>query len=740
MAVFRSLPIDGVGKGLNLGARLNADGTYSFGIWSPMAETVHLHFYHADEEKLGSCELKFREGGVWFARVSGLKPGDLYAIEALGQNDPSQGLFFQKGRFLVDPMARQLNKAFVYSDELYHQDNEKFIPKAVLQGPDDFDWQGDQQVFNFRRQSIVYEAHVRGMTMRHPAVPPHLRGTYLGMCCPEVIAHLKRLGITIVQLMPVAASMTEPGVAARGMSNYWSYNPVCFMAPDPRYAADPKNALTEFKTMVRQLHKHGIGVILDVVFNHTAEGGIDGPVLSFKGLDARNYFAYAADGGWPDYSRPLNCSGCGNAFNADSIIGLITVKSTLTYWAEEMHVDGFRFDLAVTLARESHEGGRHFAFDRNAAFFKSCASSDHLNKLLLIAEPWDVGEYGYNLGNFPVHWTEQNDHFRDTMRRFWRGDPGLLGEVATRLMGSRDIFHKGQRAMTASLNYVTYHDGFTLEDLVSYNSKHNEANGEDNRDGTNENYSTNCGVEGPTTDPEVLRRREQLKRNLMACTIIAQGMPHILGGDELGRTQRGNNNAYCQDNDLSYYNWNISHLQDDFISFIGRMTRLRLNSKVLQELALDDDNFYKKEDRTLVRWRRPDGHLMTEQDWNNPEVKTVLLYLGELDSNGERWCIIINQSEHEVMFRLPSLSYSRCWQVVIDSSETDGAPRRFHEDSATEGMSAPHSIKVLCSAPNLEHLNTTIDTELYAPEIRHGNRRGARHGRFPINAPLKPAL
>lgn len=728
MAGIELLPMPGVGKGLNFGASLNADGSYTFGIWSPSAEGMRLHFYLPDETKLGTLELTDREGGVWYARVGGLKPGFLYAIEALGQEDHSRGLYFREGRFLVDPYAVELNKPFKYSDDLYFNHNEEFIPKAVLQGEDDFDWQGDKRVFNYRRQSVVYEAHVRGMTMLHPDVPQNLRGTYLGLCCPEIIAHFKRMGITIVQLMPIAASMTEPGVAARGLTNYWGYNPGCFMAPDPRYASDPKNAVNEFKTMVRTLHQNGIGVILDVVFNHTAEGGVDGPVLSFKGLDARNYFAYARnESGLTDFNQPLNCSGCGNAFNCDSTIGLMTVHRSMLYWAEQMHVDGFRFDLAVTLGRESHEGGRHFAFDMNSAFFKLCDCSKSLGPLLMIAEPWDLGELGYNLGNFPLHWSEQNDHFRDGMRRFWRGEPGMLGEIATRLMGSRDFFHKGERAMTASLNYVTYHDGFTLEDLVSYAFKHNDVNGEDNRDGSSENFSTNCGIEGPTDDPEIIHRREQLKRNLMACTIIAQGMPHILGGDELGRTQQGNNNAYCQDNDISYYNWNISKHQDEFISFIGRLTRIRLNSKVLQELALDDDNFYKKEDKTLVRWRRPDGHLMGDHDWNDPAVKALLLYIGERDINGERWCIIINQGLSEVMFRLPEIGRLRRWQVLIDTSESDGVPRRFNEASATEGVIAPTSVKVLCSAPNLEHQATIIDTDLYGPERRHSNRSFKGH-------------
>ncbi len=717
-------PSYSVTKGFSFGAEYNEDGSYSFAVWSPRAQAVRLHFYTPDEEKIGTLTLNNRQGGVWYGRVEGLNPGELYALEALGEDNPEQGLYFKEGRFLVDPYAKQLNKSFIYSDDAYFHHNESFIPKAVLQGSDHFDWQGTGRIFNSRSQAVVYEAHVKGLTKLHPEIPAQLRGTYLGLCHPVMIEHFKRLGITIIQLMPIAASMTEPAVAARGLVNYWGYNPVCFLAPDPRYACDPKNILTEFKTMVRTLHQNGIGVILDVVYNHTAEGGRDGPVLSFRGLDARSYYAYELDAqGQPDYTRLLNCTGCGNSFNTDSTTGLMAVHRALCYWAEQMRVDGFRFDLAVTCGRESHEGGRHFAFSRSAAFFKSCAISKSINSLFYIAEPWDLGEQGYNLGHFPLHWSEQNDHFRDSVRRFWRGDPGFLGEIGTRIMGSRDFFLKGQRSMNASLNYITYHDGFTLQDLVSYSRKHNEANGEHNQDGSNENYSTNCGVEGPTDDSAVLARRAQLKRNLIATLIIAQGIPHLLAGDELGRTQQGNNNAYCQDNDLSYCRWRLSPADQEFINYIGRLNRIRLKSVVLKELALDDDNFYQKEDQTLVRWRRPDGHLMEESDWNNPNTKAVLIYIGQRDIRGERWCIILNQGEQEMMFRLPEIGQQRHWRALLDSAEPDGEPRRFNEQSATAGVVRPFSVKVLISADNVDGIATSIDTELYGT-LRHGNRSG----------------
>lgn len=721
-------PAYDVKQGFSFGANYNPeDDSYSFAIWSPKAKAIRLHFYTPAEEKLGVCQLNNRKGGVWYGKVCGLKPGDLYALEALGEYKPEEGLYFKEGHFLVDPFAVQLNKPFVYSDELYHDFNEDFIPKAVLQGPDTFDWQGSSRVFISRSHTILYEAHVRGMTMRHPEVPEKLRGTYLGMCTPPVIAHLKKLGVTVVQLMPVAASMSEPGLVRRGLVNYWGYNPVCFMAPDPRFASNPADSLNEFKTMVRELHKNGIGVILDVVYNHTAEGGNDGPVLSFKGLDARHYYAYAKDGnGTLQYQQFLNYTGCGNSFNTDENIGLLMVHNTLLHWSKELQVDGFRFDLAVTVARESHDCGPHFAFDRNAAFFKSCMASRALNSLLYIAEPWDVGPDGYRVGQFPMGWSEQNDHFRDTIRRFWRGDPGLTGEFATRIMGSRDLFHKGVRSMNASVNYITYHDGFTLEDLVSYSTKHNELNGEDNRDGSPENFSTNCGFEGPTDDKAVQERRWQLKRNLMATLVLSQGVPHILAGDEMSHTQNGNNNAFCQDNDLSYLQWQMTPQNRQFIEFISRINSIRKSSGVLRELALDDDNFYQKEDTTLVRWRKSDGHLMEDYDWNNSELKSFLLYIGERDIKGERWCIIFNWGDRDNIFRLPEIGSTRQWKAVLDTSEPDGVPRRFTEESATAGVVAARSIKILRSADNTEHLSTTIDTEDIS--MRHQGRMDRLYG------------
>ncbi len=708
---------------VRLGASYDGEG-FNFAFWSPKAQAIRIHFYTPNEEKKGTVSMTERKGGLWFAYVTGVSVGDLYAIEAIGEENPQKGLYFKEGRFLVDPFARAINKPFVYDENEYLNYSERFIPKAILQGHDNFNWQGIRKPALVRNGAIIYETHVKGLTKLHPGVPQHLRGTYLGMAQSCVIEHLKRLGITVVQLQPVAASMTEPFLTKKGLVNYWGYNPVCFFAPDPRYASDPRNVINEFKIMVREYHRHGIAIILDVVYNHTAEGGFGGPVLSFKGLDNTNYYAFEeGPNGGDDYTHYINCTGCGNSFNTDNPVGLQVVHRALEYWSRNMQVDGFRFDLATTVARETHRGLPRFVFEPKSAFFKSCLISRHLNGLFLVAEPWDIGVGGYQLGNFPLGWSEQNDKFRDIVRRFWRGDRGLVGEFATRIMGSRDVFLKGERSINASINYVTYHDGFTLEDLVSYNFKHNELNMENNQDGSTENFSCNCGHEGPTDNKAILDRRERMKRNLIATVVMSQGIPHILGGDELSRSQLGNNNSYCQDNDINYYNWNITNNQNRFIDYISNLIRLRQSSEILREMNLDDDNFYLKEDRIFAHWRRPDGKNMTVDDWNNPQTQTFMLYLGEMKDDGEHWCFIFNQGESEIYYQMPTLAHNRFWSAKFDSSEADGIPARFSDAIALECMVAPYSIKVLKSeskADNTRFLNMHQE-DLW----RHRNRVGA---------------
>lgn len=681
-------------RSVGLGAVPFPDGCF-FSVWAPNASELVIHLYTKNEIKLGAFTLSKKKGGVWYGFIKGAKVGDCYALEAKGEDAPEKGLYFKEGRFLVDPYAKALNKAFVYNEDEYLNNNESFIPKAIIVGPSDFNWEGVPKVFRDRADVILYEAHVRGMTMLKEDVPPAERGTYLGMTHPSIIAHLKHLGITTIQLMPVAASMTEPFLVKRGLKNYWGYNPVCFMAPNPAYAVEPENVINEFKTMVKTFHENGIAVILDVVYNHTAEGGADGPVLCYKGLDARSYYAYEpSQNGGTDYTKFINVTGCGNSVNGDDFNTTRLIMDSLKYWLREMKVDGFRFDLAVTICRESH-GNSYYTFDPNAGFFKACFANERTHKALMVAEPWDPGIGGYQLGNFPRGWSEQNDKFRDTVRRFWRGDKGLLGDLATRLMGSRDIFPKGKRSINASVNYVTYHDGFTLEDLVSYNFKHNEQNLDNNNDGSYENFSTNCGEEGHTRDPEILKRRWQMKRNLIATTVFAQGMPHILGGDELSRTQLGNNNSYCQDNDLNYYHWNISKEQSYFMEFIAKVIKLLNSSRVLREINLFDDYFYKFENDYIAKWRKSDGRLLQDSDWTNPEINHFCLYLGDRNFRGERWCLIINNEDRDLIFRLPSIFHDRFWNAVLDTSEVDGVPRRYSNESGLENFCAAHSVKIM---------------------------------------------
>ena len=678
------------------GAVPDKNGT-EFTVWAPEARGVRVHLFDREERETQVLSLPERRGGFWTGYVEGLKPGALYAFETLGGEYPEKGLYFKEGRLLADPYAKALNRPFVWDYKLYENDSQKFLPKCVVPDlPGTFDWQGVSKPMLQRNEVILYEANVKGLTKLCPDIPEKLRGTYLGLCSQPVIDHLKKLGITAVQLNPIATRMSEPALEEKGLSNYWGYNPVCFMAPDPRFACDPLHTVTEFKTMVRELHRNGIAVILDVVYNHTAEGGFGGPVLSMKGFDNRRYYAYCWDkDGGPDYKSYLNVSGCGNSYSCDNFQSLNLVLDTLCYYLDVMQVDGFRFDLGVTLCRESH-GSENFGFVDNSAFLKACFCSDIIGSSILIAEPWDCGMGGYRLGHFPLGWSEQNDRFRDTVRRFWRGDGGQLGDFATRLMGSRDIFFKGYRSINASVNYVTYHDGFTLEDLVSYNNKHNEKNGWGNTDGTTDNCSGNCGCEGPTDDKAIRSRRWQLKRNLIATVFIAQGTPHFLGGDEFSHTQDGNNNAYCQDNEISWIKWDKSKENQDFIEFIGRLTKLRRNSGMLSELSLVDDTFHIRHSHYYVHWYTPRGHRMDSGQWNDSGRRSLMLCAGDMHrSEGEQWCILINDSSSSEVFCPPAAPSGRPWTVEVDTSEPTGAVAESDRVITRTVRVNPHSLKVL---------------------------------------------
>lgn len=710
-----------------LGAVPEKDGV-NFAVWSPRSEHLIVHLFDRTDHEIASFKLPERRDGIWYGFAEGLKPGTLYALEAIGRDDPEHGYYFKEGRLLADPYAKALSKPFVWDEVLYQRNSAGFIPKSIV--PDyegTFDWQGISKPVIPRNGVILYEANVKGLTMLNREIPPSIRGTYLGIAHPAVIAHLKKLGITALQLNPVAACMSEPALAAKGLCNYWGYNPVCFMAPDPRFAQDPFKVVSEFKTMVRELHRSGIAVILDVVYNHTAEGGFGGPVLSLKGLDNHDYYAFEKDEeGERDYTRYYNVSGCGNSYNCDQMCSLNLVVDAMQYWLGVMQVDGFRFDLGVTLCRETH-GEFDYEFCENSGFLKACFCEDLINGAILIAEPWDIGHEGYQVGHFPLSWSEQNDHFRDTVRRFWRGDKGLLSDLATRLMGSRDLFAKDLRPVNAAVNYITYHDGFTMEDLVSYDHKHNEANGWENNDGSEENFSCNHGVEGPTDDPKVLARRWQTKRNFMATLFFAQGTPHLLYGDEFSRTQQGNNNAYCQDNEISYLKWDYTEQNRQFIEYIAYLTKLRRGSRMLSEIRLKDDTFHLMEDTYEALWYQPNGMQMDAESWQDPQADTLMVVAGLKNSTtGEHWCLLLNQSEEEVFFTPPKFDATTKWTEMLDTSQPTGIP--LNSDAAGISIScAPMSLKLLMLGSELQDFSAGGVTE----PIRHGNRKVKfNHGRL----------
>ena len=704
---------------LSLGANLIDNGCY-FAIWSPDAKGIKIHIYDHNEIKLKDLELKERQAGVWFGFLDGVTKGMCYAIEALGEEDSANGIYNKTGRFLLDPYTKALTRACIYDEDKYLNHNEEFIPKSII-GCDDFDWQGVNKPFYGRNDLVLYETHVKGFSMLNEQIPEAIRGTYLGLAHPASIEHLKKLGITAVQLMPTAAFMSEPELEKRGLVNYWGYNPICYMAPDPRYASNPKNAVNEFKTMVRELHKNNIAVILDVVYNHTAEGGYGGPVLSFKGLMNRFFYAFErTQDGLIDYTNYTNVSGCGNSVFVDGRMVLNIVVDSLSYWLSEMQVDGFRFDLAATVNREN-KGNEFYSFNANSAFFKSCFASNLLSQAIMIAEPWDIGLGGYRLGAFPVGWSEQNDRFRDSIRAFWRGDKGLMGEFATRLLGSRDIFVKNFRSINASLNYVSYHDGFTLHDVVTYNHKHNEKNGHNNTDGSDNNYSYNFGVEGETADAEINAKRMQAKRNLIATTILAQGIPHFVYGDEVCRTQHGNNNAYCQDNEISYMKWDFSQEQKTFMEFVSNVIKVRLGSDMLKELILNDDTYHLTKHAYFANWYRSNGHEMSVADWQNANLSEIMLCLGDIDTDEDVWCFLFNKSENDIYFRLPPIKNNYKWEVMVDTYEPTGKPFHFSTQAGLEAVCAQNSFKLLHAIKKDSSLDNTKLTSIQINDLSNNS-------------------
>ncbi|MBN9742137.1 MULTISPECIES: glycogen debranching protein GlgX [Amycolatopsis] len=666
------------GKPYPLGATYDGVGT-NFALFSEVAEHVDLCLFD-DEGNETRARLEEVDGFVHHGYLLGVGPGQRYGFRVHGPYDPSRGLRCNPGKLLIDPYAKALSRGVDWSEALFsyrfddpeqlnEDDSAGHVPYSLVVSPF-FDWANDRAPRVPYHETVIYETHVRGMTMTHPFVPERLRGTYAGLAHPAVVEHLQKLGVTTVELMPVHQFVTDHGLDEKGLRNYWGYNTIGYFAPHDAYAAmqGQGGQVQEFKGMVRALHEAGIEVILDVVYNHTAEGNHLGPTLSMRGIDNEAYYRLVEDD--PQYY--MDYTGTGNSLNVRSPHTLQLIMDSLRYWVTEMHVDGFRFDLASALAREFYD------VDRLSTFFDLVQQDPIVSQVKLIAEPWDVGPGGYQVGNFPPLWTEWNGQYRDTVRDFWRGEPSTLGEFASRITGSSDLYQDDGRRPFASINFVTAHDGFTLTDLVSYNEKHNEANGEDNRDGADDNRSWNCGVEGPTDDEEVLALRARQRRNLLATLLLSQGVPMLLHGDELGRTQQGNNNAYCQDTELSWMDWELATENADLVEFTGALAAFRKAHPVFRRRRFFQGKPVRKgEELGDIAWFTPAGEEMTEQNWDDAFGKSVVIFLNgegipDLDPRGmpvedDSFLLAFNAHWEDIAMTLPGNGYGREWTVVVDT-------------------------------------------------------------------------
>ncbi|MCO7221243.1 glycogen debranching protein GlgX [Klenkia sp. PcliD-1-E] len=696
------------GTAYPLGATYDGTGT-NFALFSEVAEKVELCLFddEGNEERIRLPEM---DAFVWHGFVPGVQPGQRYGYRVHGPYDPEQGQRCNPTKLLLDPYAKAVDggidwhpSVFGYdfeTKERNDEDSAAHMPKSVVINPY-FDWGSDRLPRIPYHKSVIYEAHVKGLTMTHPRVPEELRGTYAGIAHPAVIEHLQDLGITAVELMPVHEFVQDDTLQQKGLRNYWGYNTIGFFAPHHEYASNqsPGMAVQEFKGMVRTLHDAGIEVILDVVYNHTAEGNHLGPTLSFKGIDNQAYYRLVED----DPQFYMDYTGTGNSLNVRQPHSLQLIMDSLRYWVTEMHVDGFRFDLASTLARELHD------VDKLSAFFDLVQQDPVVSQVKLIAEPWDVGDGGYQVGNFPSLWTEWNGKYRDTVRDFWRGEDATVGEFASRITGSADLYQHSGRRPVASINFVTAHDGFTINDLVSYNEKHNEANGEGNNDGESHNRSWNCGVEGPTDDPEVLALRAQQRRNFIATLMLSQGVPMLLHGDELGRTQQGNNNGYCQDSELTWIDW--SDVDEGLVEFTRLVTHLRHDHPTFRRRRFFNGRPVRRAEGDPVpdiAWLTPAGELMTEEDWDAHYAKSIAVYLNghgirSTDERGEDVvddCFILafNAWHEDIEFTLPPGEYSQAWSVVVDTA--DFGPVEPNESAAGDTITVKgRAMVVLQSVP-----------------------------------------
>ncbi len=694
-----------------LGATYDGSGT-NFALFSSVAERVELCLFDEDDEET-RIEVTECDAHVWHVYLAWVTPGQRYGYRVHGPYDPGAGLWCDPSKLLLDPYAKAIDgqidgHASLHSyqrgaeHERNTEDSARHTMKGVVANPY-FDWAHDRPPKHEYHDSVIYEAHVKGMTMRHPEVPEEIRGTYAGMAHPAVIQHLTDLGITAVELMPVHQFVNDPILQGRGLSNYWGYNTIGFFAPHNAYSSTGTRGeqVAEFKAMVKAMHAANIEVILDVVYNHTAEGNHLGPTLSFRGIDNPSYYRLVD---W-DRSHYFDTTGTGNSLLMRSPHVLQLIMDSLRYWVTEMHVDGFRFDLAATLARQFHD------VDRLSAFFDLVHQDPIISQSKIIAEPWDVGEGGYQVGQFPPLWTEWNGRYRDTVRDYWRGEPATLAEFASRITGSSDLYGHSGRKPIASINFVTAHDGFTLADLVSYNEKHNEANGEDNADGESHNRSWNCGVEGPTRDRSVLRLRARQRRNFLTTLMVSQGVPMISHGDELGRTQRGNNNGYCQDNELTWIDWDLSAENQSHLKFTQRVVQLRKDNATLRRRR-----FFRgaashggESDLGDIAWFTPDGAHMTDENWSHAFARSLMVFLNgdrivEPDARGQRivddsLLVLSNADVNPLEFVLPPEGYGTTWSVVLDTNQRlrTGSAHRAGSGVTLES----HSVVVL-SRPSME--------------------------------------
>ncbi len=659
-----------------LGATWDGWGT-NFALFSEIAERVELCLFDeaGTESRVPLTEV---DGFVWHGYLPAVSPGQRYGYRVHGPYDPRRGHRCCPAKLLLDPYGKAVEGDVAWDEALFDYrwadprkpntvDSARFMPKNIVINPF-FDWANDRPPRTPYHETVIYEAHVRGLTLRHPEVPLHQRGSYAGVAHPAVIDHLRRIGVTAVELLPVHQFVPEQALVSRGLTDYWGYNTIGFLAPHNRYcsAGQRGEQVGEFKAMVKALHQAGIEVILDVVYNHTAEGDHRGPTLSFRGIDNGAYYRLDDRDPW----RYIDYTGCGNSLNVRHPHSLQLIMDSLRYWILEMHVDGFRFDLASALARELHD------VDRLSTFFDLVQQDPVVSQVKLIAEPWDVGEGVYQVGNFPPLWTEWNGKYRDTVRDFWRGEPSTLAEFASRITGSSDLYATSGRRPVASINFVTCHDGFTLADLVSYNDKHNEANGEDGRDGSNDNRSWNCGAEGPAAEPGIAELRARQQRNFLVTLFLSQGIPMLLSGDEIGRTQGGNNNAYCQDNEVSWVDWSKAAAERDLLAFTQTLARLRRQHPVFRRRR-----FFKGP--ADISWLTPAGEPMTEADWRASYAKSMAVLLNgaaitEPDPRGDpvtdmKFLLMFNAGAEPITFTLPGAGLGSDWEAVIDTMTPHGA-------------------------------------------------------------------